>query len=124
MFNNQNNKKVMAGPVSNPTQAGKTDGMLPKDGNHTLHIWKIAEPPIQVCMPNQPHATMARKMAGIFAPFTPKLARANTGNGMPYFAPACPFNTIGTSTMVLPKKMVNMACHQFMPPSINELASM
>ena len=74
-------------------------------------------------MPNQPQATMARNIAGMFAPFTPKLVRAKTGNGIPYLAPACPFKIIGIKTTMLPIKIVTIACHQFMPPSIKELAS-
>jgi hypothetical protein len=58
----------------------------------------------------------------MLAPLVPKLALTKTGNGMPYLAPACPFNIIGTNTMVLPRNMVKMACHQFMPPSMSELA--
>jgi hypothetical protein len=30
---------------------------------------------------------------------------------------------MGTSTMVFPKKIVRMACHQFIPPPMRELAS-
>ena len=30
---------------------------------------------------------------------------------------------MGTKTTLLPTKTVRIACHQFMPPSINELAS-
>jgi hypothetical protein len=59
----------------------------------------------------------------MFAPFVPKLALAKTGKGMPYFAPAWPFNIIGIKTIVLPRKIVTIACHQFMPPSMSELAS-
>ena len=40
---------------------------------------KIAVPPIQVWMPNQPQATPARSSAGRFAPKTPNEARAKTG---------------------------------------------
>jgi hypothetical protein len=58
---------------------------------------------------------MARSMAGTLAPFTPNAARHNTGNDTPYFVPACAFRTIGTSTMVLPRRIVSMACHQVMP---------
>ena len=54
----------------------------------------------------------------------PKLARTNTGKGMPYFAPACAFNTIGTSTIRLPSRIVKIACFQFMPPAISDDASM
>ncbi len=55
----------------------------------------MAEPPIQVWMPNQPQATRARKTAGTFAPRTPKEARTKTGNGMPYFAPAWALSSMG-----------------------------
>src|SRR2546428_6486480 len=75
----------------------------------------MAQPPIQVGMPNQPHATNARSIAGTFEPSTPNDARANTGNGMPYFVPACALRIIGTSTIVLPIAMVRIACHQLMP---------
>lgn len=67
---------------------------------------------------------MARSIAGIFAPRVPKLARAKTWKGVPYFAPACAFKTIGTNTIRLPSKIVKTACFQFMPPTISELASM
>src|SRR5688572_6700754 len=53
-------------------------------------------------MPNQPHATTARRIAGTFAPRTPKAERASTGNGMPYLVPACELSTIGMSTTKLP----------------------
>src|SRR5215218_6719877 len=66
-------------------------------------------------MPNHPHATMARSMAGTFAPRTPKLARHRTGNDNPYLVPACALRIIGTSTIVLPNRIVIMACHHFMP---------
>ena len=117
-------KKEIAGPVSSPNDAGKMRGRDPMDGIHNLSIRYKAKPPSHVCIPNHPHATTALKIAGIFAPFTPKLALANTGKEMPYFAPAWPFKIIGTSTTVLPKKMVSIACHQFIPPPINELAIM
>ena len=38
--------------------------------------------------------------------------------------PACAFRIIGTSTIRLPRKIVRIACHQFMPPPISEEASM
>ena len=66
-------------------------------------------------MPNQPHATMARRIAGTLAPLTPNAARHSTGNDTPYFVPACALSTIGTSTMVLPSRMVIIACHHVMP---------
>src|SRR6185503_16854656 len=84
----------------------------------------MALPPIQVWIPNQPHATKARMRAGMFAPRVPKEARQKTGKGMPYFVPACAFRIIGITTMTLPRKMVMMACDQFMPPPISDEASM
>ena len=75
-------------------------------------------------MPNHPQATSARSTAGTFAPRTPNEARTNTGNGMPYFVPACALSSIGTSTIRLPSRMVPMACHQFIPPAIRPDASM
>ena len=73
-------------------------------------------------MPNQPHATTARASAATFAPQTPKLARASTGNGTPYFVPACAFNKIASSTITLPISTSRHACHQLRPWSIMLLA--
>ena len=58
-----------------------------------------ASPPMNVWMPNHPHATMARSTAGTFAPFVPNDARASTGNGMPYCVPGCALSRIGTGTL-------------------------
>jgi hypothetical protein len=44
------------------------------------------------------------------------------GNGMPYLVPACAFKIIGTRTIVLPRKMVTTACHQFIPSAISDEA--
>jgi len=66
-------------------------------------------------MPNQPHATMARSTAGTLAPKTPNEARAYTGKGMPYFAPAWALSMMGTSTMPLPRSTSRHACHQLRP---------
>src|SRR5205085_12608680 len=74
-----------------------------------------ASPPIQACMPNQPHATIARIKAGRFEPYVPYDARAKTGKGMPYFVPGGELRRMGTRTIVLPKRIVMSACHQFMP---------
>src|SRR5215207_2336143 len=74
-------------------------------------------------MPNQPHATIARSMAGTFAPRTPKLARHSTGNDNPYFVPACALRIIGTSTMTLPSRIVIIACHHVMPCAMSPDAS-
>ena len=83
----------------------------------------MAKPPTQVCMPNQPQATKPRNKAGSFAPAVPNEARNNTGAGTPYFAPAWPFNIIGNMTMMLPKKIVNTACHHAIPSCIRPEAS-
>lgn len=80
--------------------------------------------PSHVWMPNQPHATIARRMAGNCAPRTPNDARTSTGKGMPYLVPACPTSTIGTSTIRLPRNTVSTACHQFIPSLIRPEASM
>ena len=82
-----------------------------------------ASPPIQVWIPNQPQATIARSIAGRLAPRTPKLARQSTGKEMPYLVPACALSTIGTSTMVLPSRMVTIACHQLIPCCMSPEAS-
>ena len=105
-------------------QAQSTQGMAVVEGQRTLTMAAMDSPPIQLWMPNQPQATMARSVAGMLAPRTPKLARTKTGNGMPYFAPAWAFRIIGISTMRLPSSTVPMAWSQFMPPAMSELASM
>src|SRR5438552_14092005 len=74
-------------------------------------------------MPNHPHATNARSIAGKFAPNVPNEARAKTGNGMPYFVPACALRIIGMSTMQLPSAIVPIACHTLMPCEIRLDAS-
>jgi hypothetical protein len=74
-------------------------------------------------MPNHPQATIARISAGKFEPNVPYDARANTGNGMPYFVPGCELSRIGTSTIIFPSRMVINACHQFMPAAIKPDAS-
>src|SRR5215510_5230208 len=84
----------------------------------------MAQPPIHVWMPNHPQATRARSMAGTLAPRMPKAARQYTGKGIPYFVPAWPFRIIGTRTMMLASTIVSTACHQFMPSSISDDASM
>jgi hypothetical protein len=74
-------------------------------------------------MPNHPQATAARSMAGTFAPRTPKLARHNTGNEIPYLVPAWALSTIGTSTTTLPRRMVSIACHHVIPSCMSPEAS-
>jgi len=73
--------------------------------------------------PEPPASRIAHKIAGMFVPRVPKLARTNTGNGMPYFAPACAFNIIGIRTIKLPSRIVPTACFQFIPPAISDGAS-
>ena len=97
----------MAGPVCNPNESGKICGKVASAGIHNLNIWYKAKPPIHVWIPNHPQATIALSMAGMFAPCVPKLALAKTGKGIPYLAPACPFNNMGTRTIAFPRKMVN-----------------
>src|SRR5213593_1243785 len=82
-----------------------------------------ASPPIHAWMPNQPHATSARISAGTFDPNAPYAARANTGNGMPYFVPGCELSRIGTSTIVLPSRIVTSACAQLIPEAMRLDAS-
>ena len=84
---------------------------------------KIASPPIQVWIPNQPHATPARMSAGRFAPITPNEARANTGYGIPYFVPAWLISSIGTSTTTLPSMTVTTAWTQSIPSAMRPAAS-
>ena len=43
---------------------------------------------------------------------------------MPYFVPGCEFSRMGTSTIVLPSRIVISACHQFMPVVMRPEASM
>ena len=84
---------------------------------------KIASPPIQVWMPNQPQAMTARSRAARLAPRSPNGARANTGNGMPYFVPAWLLSSIGMSTMMFPSAMRMMACTQLNPTAMRPEAS-
>ena len=62
--------------------------------------------------------------AGRFEPAVPYAARANTGKGMPYFVPGCEFRRIGTSTIVLPRRIVKSACFQSIPLFMRPEASM
>src|SRR3954447_1660304 len=82
-----------------------------------------ASAPIQVWMPNQPHATSARAIAATFAPRMPKLERTSTGNGIPYLVPGCEFSRIGIRTSRLPSATVSSPCHQVMPAVIRPDAS-
>ena len=73
IFSSQKPRKQIHSTVCEPACAG--------DSTPTMAATDC--PPIQLWMPNQPQATMARRSAGMLAPRTPKLARTNTGNGMP-----------------------------------------
>src|SRR6478609_5062961 len=117
MFSPQNSKNeihsVGVWPFTGPPNRSCQPGMIePKNVCS-------AAPPIHAWMPNQPHATNARINAGRFEPTVPYAARANTGNGMPYFVPGCELSNIGASTIVLPNKIVISASHQFIPAEIN-----
>ena len=61
--------------------------------------------------------------AGMFAPSVPNEARHRTGNETPYLVPACALSIIGMRTMVLPSRIVSIACHQFIPDSMKPPAS-
>ncbi len=43
---------------------------------------------------------------------------------MPYFVPGCELARMGTSTIMLPSKMVTSACHHDMPAPMSPDASM
>lgn len=75
-----------------------------------------------VCAPYQKHATMARTIAGKFAPQIPKDARARTGNGTPVRTPATPTSCIRKKMMSEP---MPMARRKFMklPQKRNRLAA-
>ena len=87
---------IIAGPVLGaslaPAIVTSSAALMPSTGKSTrssapsritLESSKMAEPPIQVWIPNQPHATSARNMDGMFAPSTPNDGLRSTGNGMP-----------------------------------------
>src|SRR3954467_13408659 len=82
-----------------------------------------ARPPIHVWMPNQPQATSARRVAGMFAPRTPKLARHSTGKETPYFVPACTFRIIGMRRGALPSRIVRITCAHVIPCCVKPDAS-
>src|SRR5436853_1928862 len=122
IFRPQNSKNdshsVTVCPPTGPPSSVAQWGM-----NELKNVCKAC-PPIHDWIPNQPHATRARIRAGRFDPVVPYAARAKTGNGIPYLVPGCELRSIGASTMVLPSKIVNNACHQFIPDEISPDASM
>src|SRR5690349_19085732 len=114
---NDSHSVVVCPPKPEPSSVVQPGTTLPKN------VFS-ASPPIHAWMPNHPQATSARISAGTLEPSVPYAARANTGNGMPYFVPGCEFNRIGNSTMVLPRRIVTSACDQFMPEAMRPDASM
>src|SRR5712671_5599601 len=114
---NDSHEVVVWPPNPAPSSAGQP-------GITDLKNVCTASPPIHAWMPNQPHATSARISAGTFDPSVPYAARANTGNGMPYFVPGCELSRIGMRTIVLPRRIVNSAWDQFMPDASRPDASM
>ena len=80
-------QKTKKQPKSNrvmPNQPGRTVGSSAAPGARAKITARMAVPPIQVCIPNQPQATRARIMAGTLAPRTPNEERSSTGKGIPY----------------------------------------
>src|SRR5712692_4105852 len=71
----------MLSPQKKKKQAHIPDEDPLAAGHRICSMVKIACPPIQVLMPNQPQATRARSTAGTLAPRTPNEARTNTGKG-------------------------------------------
>src|ERR1043166_4713074 len=117
MFSPQKSRKeIHSVGVCPPKLPGIAAG---HDGHSERKKTCSACPPIHAWMPNHPQATMARMIAGRFEPYVPYAARAKTGKGMPYFVPGWELRRMGARTMVLPRRMVRSACHQFMPPLIS-----
>src|SRR6266542_55725 len=122
MFNPQNRRNESHSVAVCPAKPAPSS--IGQPGITVLKKVLSASPPIQAWMPNHPHATSARISAGTFDPSVPYAARANTGNGMPYFVHGCEFKRIGIRTIVLPRRIVTSACDQFMPDAIRPDASM
>src|SRR6185437_9209022 len=118
-------RRIIASSISQkiPNPIALSPGIVASEGTAAEISDTIASPPIHVWMPNHPHATIARRTAGTFAPLTPNAARHSTGNEIPYFVPACAFRIIGTRTTLLPARMVTSACHHVMPCCIRPDAS-
>src|SRR5215831_17779135 len=123
MFSDQKKRKVSALGIWRPNTV-KLPPIDPNAGQRASTKVRRAWPPMNVWIPNQPQATIARRIAGTFAPLVPNEARARTGNGIPYFVPGCALRRIGPSTMMFPRPMVSSACHQFIPTATNPPASM
>ena len=118
-------RRMIASSISQ--NAPNAIALWPPMSVHPVHSVAIsvstASAPIQVWIPNQPHATSARAIAATFAPRMPKLERTSTGNGMPYFVPGCALSSIGISTITLPSETVSSPCHHVMPAAIRPEAS-
>src|SRR5262249_43299331 len=114
---NDSHSVVVWPPKPGPSKVGHPGARVVKN------VWS-ASPPIHAWMPNQPHATSARISAGRFDPSVPYDALANTGKGMPYFVPGWELSRIGISTITLPNRIVNTACHQLIPLAMRPDASM
>src|SRR5688572_23751545 len=123
MFRAQKTRKVSALDSESPIRLASPP-KLANDGHSATTNVLTASPPMNVWMPNHPHATSARRTAGTLAPTVPNDARASTGNGIPYFVPGCALSRIGTSTIRLPIPIVSSACHQFIPTAISPPAYM
>jgi hypothetical protein len=61
---NDSHSVVVCPPKPDPSSVGQAGNSAAKN------VWS-ASPPIQVWMPNQPHATSARMSAGRFEPAVP-----------------------------------------------------
>src|SRR5919204_5317065 len=122
MFSPQNSRNESHAVVLWPPKPAPRSAGHP--GMTALQKVYTASPPIHAWIPNQPQATSARIRAGTFEPKVPYAARANTGNGIPYFVPGCELRRMGTRTIVLPRRIVTSACDQFMPDAMSPDASM
>ncbi len=122
MFSAQKKRKVSALGTCRPSRV-KLPPRAPKSGQRASMKVLSAWPPMKVWIPNQPQATIARRIAGMFAPRVPNEARARTGNGIPYFVPGCALSRMGPRTITLPRPMVSNACHQFIPTATRPPAS-
>jgi hypothetical protein len=120
MTRKRKNIRSWRGP-GRTNQSTRTGGSR-KSGKRTERRVYIAKPPSQLSMPNQPQATIARRMAATLAPQTPKDARTKTGKGMPYLAPTCELRRSGTVTMALPRMTVRTAVVQWKPKTRPTLA--
>src|SRR6185295_15367932 len=123
MFNPQKRRNVGAEEIDSPRIDASPPRCAYPGHSATTNVFS-ASPPMNVWMPNHPHATIARSTAGTFAPAVPNEDRASTGNGIPSLVPGCALRRIGASTITFPRPMVSSACHQFIPTDTSPPASM